>query len=260
MRTVIVLSILAAGELALSMNASAQSPEVDKGLHDKYTPTVMGSNNQVVRPGSTLAVQMDGILANPVAFHCPYANVFADGQVKPDNCLKCQLCNRTGAARALPINEQAYLLRVDINKDNVVFEVQTCGSCNPKSVDPTHKPFRAQVTFKFVKGSLGGTDFQQVQQVIGQVFSVPESSTYAPIAAPGQPDSPMASSGGTDGTASPAPAPADTERKLEIGQTTDQVRAILGEPDKILSLGSKIIYVYKDVKVTFIDGKVSDIE
>jgi len=47
---------------------------------------------------------------------------------------------------------------------------------------------------------------------------------------------------------------------LTLGMTIDEVKAIQGEPQKIVDLGSKKIYVYKDLKVTFTDGKVSDIE
>jgi hypothetical protein len=45
-----------------------------------------------------------------------------------------------------------------------------------------------------------------------------------------------------------------------LGQTIDQVVAALGQPDKIVNLGSKQIYVYKDLKVTFVDGKVADVQ
>jgi hypothetical protein len=38
------------------------------------------------------------------------------------------------------------------------------------------------------------------------------------------------------------------------------VKAALGQPDKIVNLGAKQIYVYKDIKVTFINGKVSDVQ
>lgn len=48
---------------------------------------------------------------------------------------------------------------------------------------------------------------------------------------------------------------------IEKGQTPDQVQAVLGKPDKIINLGEKMIYVYKDMaKVTFMDGKVSDVQ
>jgi hypothetical protein len=47
---------------------------------------------------------------------------------------------------------------------------------------------------------------------------------------------------------------------LTLGLSIDQVRAIQGEPQKIVDLGAKQIYVYKDLKITFTDGKVSDIQ
>jgi len=47
---------------------------------------------------------------------------------------------------------------------------------------------------------------------------------------------------------------------LTMGLTIDEVKAIQGEPQKIVDLGSKKIYVYKDLKIIFSDGKVSDIQ
>jgi len=32
------------------------------------------------------------------------------------------------------------------------------------------------------------------------------------------------------------------------------------EPDKVIDLGAKKIYVYKDLKITFTDGRVSDVQ
>jgi hypothetical protein len=42
--------------------------------------------------------------------------------------------------------------------------------------------------------------------------------------------------------------------------TEDQVTAAFGQPDKIVDLGAKKLYIYKDMKVTFLDGKVSDVQ
>jgi hypothetical protein len=47
---------------------------------------------------------------------------------------------------------------------------------------------------------------------------------------------------------------------LSLGMGLDDVKAIQGNPDKIVDLGAKKIYVYKDLKITFMDGKVSDIQ
>ena len=47
---------------------------------------------------------------------------------------------------------------------------------------------------------------------------------------------------------------------IEKGQTADQVQAALGKPEKIVNLGPKQLYVYKDLKVTFVNGKVVDVQ
>jgi hypothetical protein len=38
------------------------------------------------------------------------------------------------------------------------------------------------------------------------------------------------------------------------------VTAILGPPEKQVLLGAKTIFIYRDVKVMFVDGKVADAE
>jgi len=47
---------------------------------------------------------------------------------------------------------------------------------------------------------------------------------------------------------------------ISLGQTIDQVVAIMGKPLQIADLGSKKIYKYKDMKITFLNGKVSDVQ
>jgi hypothetical protein len=58
----------------------------------------------------------------------------------------------------------------------------------------------------------------------------------------------------------PPPAPAGGTTTIAIGQTMDQVTAGMGEPKRIIDLGTKKIYVYPDMKVTFKAGKVSDVQ
>jgi hypothetical protein len=47
---------------------------------------------------------------------------------------------------------------------------------------------------------------------------------------------------------------------ISFGQTIEEVGAILGQPEKVVDLGGKKIYVYKDMKITFADGRVSDVQ
>lgn len=59
--------------------------------------------------------------------------------------------------------------------------------------------------------------------------------------------------------ATPPSAPGQTIN-IALGQTIDQVTAALGPPLTIVDLGAKKIYKYKDMKVTFKEGKVSDVQ
>jgi hypothetical protein len=53
---------------------------------------------------------------------------------------------------------------------------------------------------------------------------------------------------------------ASESKTISIGQTKEDVEKVLGKPSKIAQLESKIVYFYPDMKVTFVDGKVKDIQ
>lgn len=56
---------------------------------------------------------------------------------------------------------------------------------------------------------------------------------------------------------SSAPAPV----AIRLGMTPQQVEEAQGsKPQKVIDLGAKQIYVYPDLKITFMDGKVSDVQ
>jgi len=66
--------------------------------------------------------------------------------------------------------------------------------------------------------------------------------------------------GAASGPGPNAESPAAAPVSVDIGQTVDQVTAALGPPQKTVNLGAKKILVYKDMKITFKDGKVSDVQ
>jgi hypothetical protein len=68
--------------------------------------------------------------------------------------------------------------------------------------------------------------------------------------------------GGQTAGAAPAPiaAPEAPPFNISIGQSIDEVTTGLGQPKSVVNLGAKKIYVYKDMKITFKDGKVSDVQ
>jgi len=60
------------------------------------------------------------------------------------------------------------------------------------------------------------------------------------------------------GTAAPA-APLAVPPTVLIGMNEDQVMTILGRPVSVVQAGSKKVYSYRALKVTFLDGKVLEL-
>jgi len=58
----------------------------------------------------------------------------------------------------------------------------------------------------------------------------------------------------------PATASAVESKTVKLQMSPDEVKKTLGNPDKIVDLGQKQIYIYKDMKITFIDAKVTDVQ
>ncbi len=73
----------------------------------------------------------------------------------------------------------------------------------------------------------------------------------------GQSTQPADNSGNASVPTEPPPSQPAT---ISLGQTIDQVVAIMGKPLQIADLGSKKIYKYEDMKITFLNGNVSDVQ
>jgi len=54
--------------------------------------------------------------------------------------------------------------------------------------------------------------------------------------------------------------PAGSGGTISLGMTISEVENALGKPRNTVDLGAKKIYVYKDLKITFLRGKVSDVQ
>jgi hypothetical protein len=81
-----------------------------------------------------------------------------------------------------------------------------------------------------------------------------QGSQQAQAAAPAAPAAPMAA-------IAPPPPPADAPPPtITLGQSKDEVTAAFGQPMRQAKLGQKEIFYYKDMKVTFTNGKVSNVD
>ena len=157
--------------------------------------------------------------------------------------------------------EKFWVTKIDMQGDGVIFTLFS---------DP-YQDVRYYSTLKFIYPHGTTPSRDQVLSMVAEVLKVDSDDAAksddsgnqqqaaggdATHQAPAAAEAPAAA-------AAPAPAPAPAApaappATVEIGQTTDQVTAILGQPEKIINLGTKQIYVYKDLKVTFVKGKVTD--
>jgi hypothetical protein len=117
---------------------------------------------------------------------------------------------------------------IRLNDDKIVFVVN---SANPIAMsNGATATCTSAVSFEFEGGYLQTADFAAIQKEIATVLATDEQ---------------LASS---------------NTKTIELGQTIGQVEAILGKPEKVVKLGEKTTYFYKDMKVIFTNGKVSDVQ
>lgn len=245
-----------AGALLLALGfagaiAQAQGT-LQADLEKQYTLTKMGSDSTgdvVVSAGKVLVLQKSGVLGVPYnnMVFCP--SHFQDGNLKPPNTM----CKMSVAKVSKYINsgEKVYVTHIEIipKDEKVIFSIVECDTCNNVQ---SASQMKSQIVFHYPKGYLESADSGQVADLIGQVFTDDTASGGDAQQAQGgqQQAAPTA--------AAPAPTPAQPPASVQMGMTPDQVVGILGQPDKIVNLGAKQLYIYKDLKVTFMNGKVTD--
>jgi|HubBroStandDraft_1064217.scaffolds.fasta_scaffold192804_2 hypothetical protein len=246
---------------------------LEEQLKAQYTLVKMGSDSNgaaVVEAGTILDIKKGGILSVPYGDQ-PVATHYQDGAVHAPSALmmgaRGGLMGKFGkqqTTQLFQVGTKVYPSRLSVNlaKDQVVIGIVSCDSCN--NVSPTTF-YKADVVFQFAKGSLASANPSQVEDTIAGLLNIDDSAgdqgnngQQGGNNNNGNNNDQGNNQGGGGGQAQQAP-PAEPQQ-IEKGQTPDQVKAALGTPDKIVTLGAKQIYVYKDLKVTFVNGKVSDVE
>jgi hypothetical protein len=254
--------------------ANAQAVTLQEQLAAQYKLVKMGSDTSgysVVEEGTLLAIQKGGLLGVPYSDTSVQSNKYEGGVVKAPNAILSKgigfgmkKFGKEQTTKLFAKGDKVYPTRVDVNldKDQVIMGIVACDTCN-KTDPPTYN--KANVIFVFPKGSLAKASAGEVEDTIGQLLSV-SSSDDAQKGDSGQQQGAdqqqTGDQGGQQGGQQPAaqPPPAADPVSIEKGMTPDQVQAAIGKPDKIVNLGTKQIYVYKDLKVTFLNGKVSDVQ
>jgi len=248
MTTAIVVTAILGGGLLGAESARAQ--DTPSALADqlksqyKLAKVGMDSNGwSVTEPGTVLVIQKGGILGVPPANLAMAAATYKDGELHGPNGFAAAMVGKV--SRYLTVGEKIYIFKLDVSvkSDKVSVLIIECDSCNGVQQPSSYK---SQVVFQFPKGYLGKADASQVQDVISQVLAPDAAASDPQQSQPQQQTAPS--------------LPASDPPTIQIGQTIDQVKAAWGPPDRIVDLGKKQIYIYKDLKITFIDGKVSDVQ
>jgi hypothetical protein len=274
---------------ALSL-VQAQKATLEQQLEGEYkitTPTA--DNTDLVTTGSILVLQKKGFSAGSVSAKVATQNTYKDGQIKSGaatavrrfgglpgissipgvGSVAGQAAGAAGAGRDFVNGEKLYVtqITVDRGKDGIIFDLisDSYGDAGR---------YKGVLRFQFPKGTVGSADLAAADAVITQVFKIqPPDDTNAdakaapaaaaPAAAPAAAEPQQQADAPPPPIAPPPPPPdepAAPPKSIDLGMTKDQVVANFGQPQRTAKVGAKEIYFYKDLKVTFTGGKVSDVQ
>jgi hypothetical protein len=259
---IIKLSVAAAilfSSLGISPRLAAQG--LQQKLESTYALTKpTDDKSDIVTAGAVLILQKDKIIMYSTSNQVVPQNTYKAGKLSEGAFGVHDNVQKFGSfighpppqaaqtqSRHFVTGEKFWVTGIAVQSDGVVFTLFS---------DP-YQDVRYQCTLKFLytKGTTPSTD--EVMKTVAEVFKVQEddSAKSDDKQQPAADAQPAADQPAAEQAPAAPPAPPAT---VAIGQSTDEVVAILGQPDKILNLGAKQIYVYKDLKVTFVKGKVTD--
>jgi hypothetical protein len=263
--------------LVLASMATAQAPTLQEQLIAQYKLVKMGSDTSgysVIDKGTLLEVKKGGILGVPYGDNNVPACHYENGSVKGPSSVamlgRKSIMSKFGkevSTHLFASGDKVYPMKVDVNvaKDTVTLGIVACDTCN-KTDPPTYN--KAQVVFQFPKGSLANANAGSVEDTIGQLLAVTDESQGDQAQQGGQDQGQQGDQGGAQagggqgggGQQAQQEQPQAEPAEIKLGMAMGEVESALGKPDKKVNLGSKQIYYYKDMKITFKDGKVSDVQ
>jgi hypothetical protein len=248
---------IAVALVAVAPGLYAQDQEaIQKKLSSQFALTTMTADkSDVAKTGSVLVLHKDGLMFCGTNAVAPPTSTYKNGAVSFGTGAQMAWGMSLGLA-----NQQAIAIaqRKFVNGEKfwvTAYEVHADGVILLFYSDPFGDTrYYGKLKFPFQKGKFPAAD--DMMKTIAEVITVdtPQEGAASDAPAPG-------------GAAEPAAAPAAAEnvpqaapKTIALGQTKDEVVGIFGQPQKIANLGAKEIYYYPDMKVTFVNGKVSNVE
>jgi hypothetical protein len=166
---VFIASLPFGGTLSLLLGQTPGAG-IEQQLRSQYRVASVGNNGVVVRAGTVVVVQQDGITALPAPGEYPCNSHKEGSRISHSAMCAINYSVSKDTQRPLQVGEKAYLTGIQAKPTEVVFKIQTCcGGSNDA-------PYRAAVSFQFPKGYLDSMKLKDIQDAIGQIF-VPDTSS-----------------------------------------------------------------------------------
>ena len=182
---------------------------------------------RITQPGAILAVRLPGIYADIANTKNVIINTnLTNGQLTQATGFAAAFGGNTGRSRTLNPQEKVYVTMITVRKDSVLMELLTTDVTTLGDGQGTR--YRAELNVK-----LPGLDEMTPEDVKKTIDTV---------------------------LTDPATASAVESKTIKLGMSPDEVKKSLGNPDKIVDLGPKQVYIYKDMKVVFLNSQVSDVQ
>ncbi|MGA3011743.1 MAG: hypothetical protein ABSD72_15910 [Terracidiphilus sp.] len=237
--------------------------------------------SDIVAAGDVVVLQKDGLMMCSTASSYAFSNTYANGVLSANYNNRAKdaaksyakafglsrfglgggasvtdAANNGCPSRKFVAGEKFWITGIAAQKDGILVSTFS---------DPFGDTrYYGELKFPFVKGSVPPVD--DFVKTFAEVITVQAAD-----------DSGNQSDQGNQAAAAPAPAPAPVAAPMPdiapppppsdappptiaLGQTKSQVTAAFGQPVRMAKLGVREIYYYKDMKVTFTNGKVSNVE
>jgi hypothetical protein len=245
--------------LALPLAAQGDPAALQQRLNTQFRlTTTTADRTDIVTAGDVVVIHKPGLIMYAVASPMPPSNTYKNGSIGQgwggfgkDLLISMGSSGGTTAAdyphRTFVPEEKCWVTGIQVQKDGVLFQLYS------DPYDDIRYYANLKIPFPNKKAVPPVDAFMQ---------------TVAEVLASDSGDGPGGPSG-QSATAPPAPLPVIAPPPpppdappptVVLGQTEDQVTAGFGQPLRTAKLGVKEIYYYKDMKVTFRNGKVSDVE
>ncbi len=255
-----------------------QKALLQQKLNSEFKLTRMTADkSDVVTAGSVLVLQKDGLVMTSVDTSVPPTSTYKNGKVSlgfgADLAWSMQLGKSSSEVpqRKFVAGEKFWITSFTVQEDGLIFKFYS---------DPYQDVrYYGQLKFPFPKHVMPQVD--EVMKTIAEVLTVQPDDNAAASAPQPQSGGGLAPREGSGlapqqqsaltpppqqamAPIAPPPPPPDAPppqpKTISLGQTKDQVVAIFGQPQRVANLGTKEIDYYPDMKVTYMRGKVTDVQ